>query len=169
MVSSSIFEQQARSMLKQRGQRVTAPRATVLAALLSAQALARQTQGSAAALSHQDLTQRIEAEEEAGALLAELDRVTLYRILEWLVEIGLAHKVAGEDRVFRFGLNEADTSQHAESGHAHFHCQSCRAVFCVPQSPDWRETVTVPEGFVSQECAVTLRGWCPACMKKRMS
>lgn len=167
MAPDPIFEQQARSILRQRGQRVTAPRATVLAALLSAQAAARATQGSAAALSHQDLSQRFDASGE-GAALAELDRVTLYRILEWLVEIGLAHKVAGEDRVFRFSLNEADEHR-PESGHAHFHCLDCRAIFCLPQSPAWGEAVPLPTGFVGKELAVTLRGWCPACMKKRLS
>jgi Fur family ferric uptake transcriptional regulator len=48
------------------------------------------------ALSHHDV--------EAGMreIGEHFDRVTLYRVLEWLVVQGLAHKVAAEDRSWRF-------------------------------------------------------------------
>ncbi len=49
-----------------------------------------------AALTHHDI--------EAALGDAMLDRVTLYRVLDWLVESGLAHKSADASRVYRFSL-----------------------------------------------------------------
>ncbi|MFN3594830.1 MAG: Fur family transcriptional regulator [Thiobacillaceae bacterium] len=45
--------------------------------------------------------------EVAARLGGGVDRVTLYRVLDWLVSRGLAHRIAGEDRIWRFGVNVA--------------------------------------------------------------
>ncbi len=168
------FEQEARSLLRQRGQRVTAPRATVLATMLAASAESREQRGSASAFSHHELSSRLES--GAGRPhLGALDRVTLYRVLEWMVEIGLAHKIAGEDRVYRFSLNDAQAlskSEGAEAtgsgeGHAHFHCTRCRRVYCLAESPQMAQALrdVLPRGFVGKELAVAVHGLCPDCAK----
>ena len=66
----------ARERIQGTGARMTAPRVQVLAAMLAAKRV----------LSHHDI------ESMFGA--ARLDRVTLYRVLDWLVEQGLAHRIA---------------------------------------------------------------------------
>jgi Fur family transcriptional regulator, ferric uptake regulator len=76
------------------------------------------------ALSHQE----IEAAARERGL--DFDRVTLYRVLDWLVTQRLAHKIEGRDRVWRFN---AVTVTEAEHGHAHFHCTRCGKVFCLEQ------------------------------------
>jgi len=66
--------------------RATQARITVLDMLLSA----------THAISHAEL--------ESALLSAgrQIDRVTLYRALEWLVSKNLAHKIPGRDRVWRY-------------------------------------------------------------------
>jgi len=84
------------------GASATAARVQVLRLLLAAHTTA----------SHQTLMQA--AMDEARPL----DKVTLYRVLDWLVAQGLAHSVTGQDRVRRFS---AVPIQH---GHAHFECDA---------------------------------------------
>ena len=55
------------------------------------------------------------------------DRVTLYRVLEWLVDNGLAHRVTDAQRVFRFSA--ADDTAKGHASHAHFRCEVCARVF----------------------------------------
>jgi Fur family ferric uptake transcriptional regulator len=86
-----------------------------------------------------------------------LDRVTLYRVLDWLVDKGLAHRNADAGRVFRFSA--ASTGEHAT--HAHFRCESCGGVYCLEASlPD---APTLPPGFSLTRMDFDLRGTCARC------
>lgn len=109
--------------------------------------------GAAAPLSHQE----IEASLGAGSL----DRVTLYRVLDWLVEVGLAVKHADERRVWRFAL--ASGGEHG--GHAHFRCDGCGRVYCLdvpaPRPP------ALPRGFTLARASLDLSGRCAACNRSR--
>lgn len=105
------------------------------------------------ALSHQE----IEAAARESGL--DFDRVTLYRVLDWLVTQGLAHKIEGRDRVWRFN---AVTVTEAEHGHAHFHCSRCGKVFCLEQmQPSF--ALTLPAGFRYEKAELTIQGLCPNC------
>ena len=77
----------ARTRLRSLGSRVTEQRVRVLAVLM---------QGDEP-LSHQAVCDALP--DDAG-----IDRVTVYRVLDWLVAVGIVHKTAGADRVFRFSL-----------------------------------------------------------------
>lgn len=85
------------------------------------------------------------------------DRVTLYRTLDWLVSHGLAHRVAGADRVWRF--NALPDEQHS---HAHFHCEHCRGVFCL-ESLQPAMAASLPAGFSLQRAELNVHGRCPKC------
>ena len=56
-----------------------------------------------------------------------INRVTLYRILDLLVEKGLIRRLSAGDRTFRYGL--AATPNHPD--HAHFHCLQCGRMECL--------------------------------------
>lgn len=86
-----------------------------------------------------------------------LDRVTLYRVLDWLVESGLAHKSADANRVFRFSV--AAGSEHAT--HVHFRCDHCGKVFCLDQPPP--SPPAMPEGFSLSRADFDLHGSCASC------
>lgn len=86
-----------------------------------------------------------------------LDRVTLYRVLDWLVERGIAHRIAGEDRCWRY--NAVGQSEH---GHAHFHCNACGQVFCLSElQPAF--ALHLPPGYRYQQAELRIQGLCPAC------
>jgi Fur family ferric uptake transcriptional regulator len=145
--------EQARQRVRETGARVTDARGRVLAALMSADA----------ALSHAELQRHLEHDRTREPL----DRVTLYRVLEWLVETGLAHRVSGPDRVWRFSVQPATAAGHAR--HGHFKCVQCGRMFCMKASQGLARTVRamLPEGFSGDEVELTVLGRCAGCAAAR--
>lgn len=60
-----------------------------------------------------------------AGLGARMNRVTLYRILELLVERGVAARHNAGERAFRYCLGMG------AHGHSHFHCTRCGATQCL--------------------------------------
>ena len=140
----------AEAAIRATGERLTQPRVAVLACLLA----------SGSATSHLDVAGMIKDHHA-------VDRVTVYRVLEWLVELGIAHRIAGDDRVWRFMLNtQAASSKSASSGqhghHAHFTCQTCGQTFCLDKAMP-KVDVKLPKGFRTTEIDLVVRGRCAAC------
>jgi Fur family ferric uptake transcriptional regulator len=120
--------------------------------------------------------QRALSHTELQDALPTMDRVTLYRALDCLSEAGLAHKIIGEDRVFRFSTGNELTANvhtgHTQHQHGHFTCIKCLQVFCL-ESPEENATLkeqlritleaTKLRGFQSHHIEVTIKGWCIAC------
>ena len=151
---ASILEQ-ARERVRATGARVTGARVKVLAVLMLADE----------ALTHTDVQRRL----EHGEVHEQLDRVTLYRVLEWLVETGLAHRVSGPDRVWRFSAHGDGQGHGAHEGHGpqhgHFKCRRCERMFCMKASPRLARTVRgmLPDGFAGDEVELTVLGLCADC------
>src|SRR5882762_4310462 len=126
----------AEAAIRATGQRLTQPRVAVLACLLA----------SGRAATHLEI---------AGWLQGQhaVDRVTVYRVLEWLVAQHIAHRIAGDDRVWRFMIsatkNPAGTPKPAKQHgqHAHFTCESCGKTFCLDDQP--KVAMKLPKGFRS--------------------
>lgn len=123
--------------------KVTRPRLRVLACLGEA----------AGALCHGEVEQRLNAE-GAGVM----DRVTLYRVLDSLVDCRLALRTVDARGVYRFLLT---AKQAGHMAHAHFHCQQCGGVICLEQMPV--PAPKLPSGFVARQVAVDVRGLCGRC------
>lgn len=148
----------AEARLRQTQVRVTQARKEVLSVLLEQQR----------ALSHTEMQDA----------LPTMDRVTLYRALDCLADAGLAHKITGDDRVFRFSTGHepaqlaSSVDKIAQHQHGHFQCTRCAKVFCLEQ-PDAGHTLrdqlqatldaTVAKGFQSHAIEVTIKGWCDRC------
>lgn len=135
----------AERRIRATGERLTQPRVAVLATLLAADH----------AMSHQDV----------GAAIADhhaIDRVTVYRVLEWLVEVGIAHRIAGDDRVWRFMLNHGGGEAGWHRQHAHFTCDRCGQTFCLNQLQT-RLSFKLPKGFKPAEVDLKFRGACAHC------
>ncbi len=100
---------------------------------------------------------------EIEALLAQdrqpVDRVTIYRVLDWLADANLAHKAADGRGVFHFSSTNPD-GKHAL--HAHLRCTGCGGVFCLDMPPPARPKL--PRGFRLSEIALDIRGECPSCV-----
>lgn len=152
-IASASAEARAEAQLRGASVRVTAARVKVLAALLGAQR----------AFSHQDMQEAF----------AGMDRVTLYRALDCLTDAGLAHKIAGDDRVFRYsagtdhgGVHDGNHAPHHQ--HGHFKCTRCAKVFCLDSIGEagllrsaLRESLG--KGFQSHDIEFTIKGWCADC------
>jgi Fur family ferric uptake transcriptional regulator len=134
----------AERQIRTTGERVTQPRVAVLALLMAA--------GHAA--THQDVTAAIASHHP-------MDRVTVYRVLDWLVEVGIAHRIAGDDRVWRFMLNPGDPGNPHQQ-HAHFTCTKCAQTFCLNDLPT-RFNFKLPDGFRPTEVDLKFRGTCLHC------
>jgi Fur family ferric uptake transcriptional regulator len=150
----------AEAKLRQAEVRVTQARLEVLTVLLSKQR----------AMSHNEMQDALPA----------MDRVTLYRALDCLADAGLAHKITGDDRVFRFSTgSEVQQSANLKQAlmppqhqHGHFQCTRCAKVFCLEQ-PNAANTLrdqlqatlasTALKGFQSHDIEVTIKGWCDRC------
>jgi Fur family ferric uptake transcriptional regulator len=139
----------AAAAIAERGARSTRARVDVLATLRSAHE----------ALTHHDVEERLKRRHD-------IDRVTLYRVLEWLVALGFAHKFAGDDRVWRFSASSQGESGPAHGNghaHAHFQCVECGKVVCLDEAR--MPQVPVPPGFRRREVEVTVKGSCDRCSR----
>ncbi len=143
------FFDRAEERVRHTGARVTRPRIEVLATLLAAQR----------ALTHHEI------ERQVNRALG-IDRVTIYRVLEWLTSHNLAHKIAGDDRIWRF--NAADDESARSHAHAHFKCNDCGDVICLDAVRAAR-SVPLPFGYRSQEIELTVKGFCAGCVPARAS
>lgn len=126
-------------LIRRTGARATPARLRVL----------RLLRAAPAALTHHQIEQAL------GDLA--IDRVTLYRVLDWLVESGLAHRNTDAQRVFRFSA--AAIGEHA--AHTHFRCEDCGRVFCLEAAPP--EPPRLPDGFSLSRIELDLRGRCARC------
>lgn len=142
MVPEPNRPSRARDLLQAVEGRVTPARLAVLEILL----------GSDAALSHHEIEESIER------LGLDIDRVTLYRVLDWLVERDLAHRIAATDRVWRF--NAADRMHTGE--HPHFHCTQCGQIICL-DGPDLGVIPALPTGYRCERTEITIHGRCVRC------
>jgi Fur family ferric uptake transcriptional regulator len=131
---------QAVSLIKNTKARVTTTRVKVLDFLLS------QTDS----LTHHEIQEKLAAE--------AIDSVTLYRVLEWLTENELVHRIAGADQVWRFS---AGGGHHAHE-HAHFQCTRCDKLTCFTELK-LPQAMALPDGFHSQEVDFLIKGLCPRC------
>lgn len=147
---TALFSNTAEDMIRHTGARVTTARVQVLAALLEA----------GRALTHHEIESRLglPARRARTSRVHAIDRVTVYRVLEWLTRQRLAHKIPGDDRVWRF--NVAD-EEHAGQ-HAHFKCNCCCRVFCLKDTGG-SCSVTLPPGYRAQRLELTVKGLCAQC------
>lgn len=131
----------AESLIRKTNARVTTTRVKVLEFLLA------QTDS----LTHHEIQARLASE--------AIDSVTLYRVLEWLTENELVHRIAGADQVWRFSAGGG----HHSHEHAHFQCTKCEKLTCFTELK-LPEKMELPAGFRSQEVDFLIKGLCPHCV-----
>ena len=137
--AAPIDTPELRQQLTHAGLRATPIRMTVLHHML----------GAKQSLSHADL--------EVGLASHDFDRVTLYRTLDSFAEAGLLAKSIGTDRVARF----VPIAQGDHRRHAHFSCDDCGRLFCLPAKPP--RTSQLPAGFEVGSVELNVHGRCADC------
>lgn len=128
------------------GARATFPRIRVLALLREAPS----------PLCHADIEAMLAGDNE------KMDRVTIYRVLDWLHEAGFAHKAADARGVFCY-MAAGVPGNHAR--HVHFRCLACGGVYCLdapaPAPP------RLPSGFHLTRVNLDIQGECGRCSGAR--
>jgi len=92
-----------------------------------------------------------------------INRVTVYRILDLLVERGLVQRLSGGGRAFVYGLAPSDY----HPAHPHFCCKSCGHLECLkPQSlhVDTRPMQHIFPGRI-ENIEVRVDGVCQTCLQ----
>ncbi|MDY6827962.1 MAG: Fur family transcriptional regulator [Pseudomonadota bacterium] len=131
----------AANLIQSAGERATQARIAVLDTLLAAEH----------ALSHQDIERILAGRQH------KIDKVTLYRVLDWAQNQGLVHKLTGEDRVWRFSAT-------SNSDHTHFNCTDCGQIYCLENLTP-AVALNLPEGFELLHADVAVQGLCPRCSR----
>lgn len=120
------------------------------------------------ALSHHEILNLLEGNKE-------FDRVTIYRVLDWLHQHQLVHKILTDNRSWKFQSNDhvqskqykpASVKQLFDHGHAHAHlqCEQCGSVICIHEFESH-----IPDQLIKQYnisgIEVSLKGICQQCAK----
>jgi Fur family ferric uptake transcriptional regulator len=87
------------------------------------------------------------------------DKVTIYRTLESLCEVGLVHKAFMQKRAWHFESAQ-DCSEN--QCHPHFTCTSCGSTHCLTEMK-LPMAKSPHKGFIIRRQQVRLEGLCPAC------
>jgi Fur family transcriptional regulator, ferric uptake regulator len=132
----------AEAAIRATGARLTQGRVKVLEVL----------QRAGRALTHNEIEREVTE-------TSPLDRVTVYRVLDWLTREQIAHKVPGDDRVWRFTI----AGQKQAHQHAHFQCTDCSQVICLEEDVAASIKPRLPTGYRSVGVEVTVKGQCRDC------
>jgi Fur family ferric uptake transcriptional regulator len=88
------------------------------------------------------------------------DRVTIYRVLDRLLEEGVIHKIVNVDGVVKYAVCRSCSEKHSHN-HIHFSCQKCKSVTCLE---DVEPSYKLPKNYKVSEMNFTLSGLCPQCL-----
>lgn len=132
----------AAEAIRATGARNTSARTRVLAVLLA---------------SHEALT---EPQIEAAMSGPPLDCVTVYRVLEWLLQLHLIHRLPGRDGVWRFA-----TLRHGRPPNAVFECVTCARLLPLVNAP--AVDPVIPPGYEAEGALLHVTGTCPTCAEAR--
>lgn len=99
---------------------------------------------------------------EIQALLDGLcHRVTIYRVLDRLIEEGLIHKIATIDGTVKYAAcHDCDSAAHHHN-HLHFNCERCESVTCLE---DVEPSFNLPKGYKMYKSNFMVSGVCPQCL-----
>ncbi len=102
------------------------------------------------------------AHADLESIFEDMDRVTLYRVLNDFEEVGLVHKIIDAEGVTRFALcAHSCPGEHHVDNHVHFNCQGCNKMFCMEkvQAPH----IKMPAGFKATGSNTLIYGLCNSC------
>ena len=92
------------------------------------------------------------------------DRTTLYRTVKTFEEKGIVHQVDDGTGITKYALCEQGCSCEIETDlHLHFHCNNCNTTICLTDHKIPK--IKVPEGFVSENVNLVVKGICDKCSK----
>ena len=101
-------------------------------------------------------------------VMHDIDRVTLYRILNIFEEKGIIHKVFDLNGTANYAVCHSDCeAHHHHDEHVHFNCTACKNVYCLNELS--LPGITLPAGFKPESFTLYASGLCPKCDKKNLA
>ncbi|MGF7079454.1 Fur family transcriptional regulator [Mucilaginibacter sp. UYCu711] len=99
------------------------------------------------------------------SVIGDVDRVTLYRILNAFEEKGIIHKVFDLNGTANYAICSSDCDEHHHNDeHLHFNCSNCKNVYCLDELD--MPPIALPAGFKLEKLSFSATGLCPKCANK---
>jgi len=99
------------------------------------------------------------------SLMSDVDRVTLYRILNVFEEKGIIHKIFDLNGTANYAICTSNCQEHHHHDeHLHFNCTLCNNVYCLNDLS--LPAFSLPPGFKAEGFSLYATGLCPKCSKK---
>lgn len=90
------------------------------------------------------------------------ERTTLYRTIKTFVDKGIVHQIDDGTGIIKYALCEQNCSCEIETDlHLHFHCSNCKKTVCLTEHKIPK--IKVPDGFVSENVNLVVKGICDKC------
>lgn len=93
----------------------------------------------------------------------DVDRATVYRILNRFCEDEIVHKIVADDGKQYFAVCVKCDDQVDPSHHFHFRCTECETIECLPAHVKY----TLPKDYTVQQMNCILIGICSDCSKAK--
>ena len=91
----------------------------------------------------------------------EIDRVTLYRILNTYEDKGILHRIMDMNGTANYAICSAScTEHHHHDEHVHFNCTNCFKIYCLEVTVP---RIKMPQGFTATTVTSTAFGVCEKC------
>ncbi|MFN4248413.1 MAG: Fur family transcriptional regulator [Flavipsychrobacter sp.] len=100
-------------------------------------------------------------------LNGEVDRATIYRILNRFCEDGVVHRITADDGKQYFAICKkcedmgVEKNKHPPDNHFHFRCTNCQTIECLPALVEYK----TPNGYNIDRLNCVLIGTCKDCRK----
>lgn len=100
-------------------------------------------------------------------VMQDIDRVTLYRILNAFEEKGIIHKVFDLNGTANYAVCHSDCKEnHHHDDHLHFNCTVCKNVYCLNEFT--LPNLALPAGFKPEGFTIYASGLCPKCSTRQL-
>jgi Fur family ferric uptake transcriptional regulator len=110
----------------------------------------------------QNMTTAISAPDILERTTGLCDKVTIYRVLDRLIDEGLIHKVVNPTGQILYASCQkcTHTNEIHNHQHVHFSCQKCQTTTCLFQV---NPSIQLPDDYLLKEVYLNVTGICPTC------
>ncbi len=97
--------------------------------------------------------------EKIANQIDDINRATIYRILNQFCEDGIAHRIIAENGKQFFALCKDCEAEEHHHNHLHFQCNTCEKVECFESEIN----ISLPNGYVIENFNGLINGFCNLC------
>ncbi|CAM1340486.1 Fur family transcriptional regulator [Tenacibaculum amylolyticum] len=117
------------------------------------------------------LTYKFLSEKERAVALSDIentfetaDRTTLYRTIKTFENKKIVHQIDDGTGIIKYALcKQGCNCEVATDLHLHFHCKNCSETICLS---DYKiPQINIPDGFISENVNLVVKGICNKCSK----